>query len=42
MVCAAHGAAFELEHGDCVSGPCRGDRLRQVPVAVVAGEVRLA
>lgn len=42
LVCAAHGAAFELEHGDCVSGPCRGDRLRQVPVAVVAGEVRLA
>jgi len=42
LVCAAHGAAFELVQGDCVSGPCRGDRLRAVPVAVVAGEIRLA
>ncbi len=42
LVCAAHGASFELQHGDCVAGPCRGDRLRAVPVSVVAGEIRLA
>ena len=36
LVCAAHGAAFELEHGECVAGPCKGASL--VPVAVaVAG-----
>lgn len=33
LVCAAHGASFELEHGECVAGPCRGASL--VPVAVV-------
>ncbi len=32
LVCAAHGASFELEHGVCVAGPCRGASL--VPVAV--------
>lgn len=33
LVCAAHGASFELEQGLCVAGPCRGASL--VPVAVV-------
>ncbi|HYP70439.1 MAG TPA: Rieske (2Fe-2S) protein [Variovorax sp.] len=42
LVCAAHGASFELVHGDCVSGPCRGDRLRAVPVTVAEGAIRLA
>jgi len=42
LVCAAHGASFELERGDCVAGPCRGDRLRPVPLSVVHGQVRLA
>lgn len=35
LVCAAHGAMFELEEGRCVSGPCRGASL--VAVAVEAG-----
>ncbi len=34
LVCAAHGASFELQGGECVAGPCRGDRLRVVPVEV--------
>ena len=42
LVCAAHGASFELGNGDCVAGPCRGDSLRAVDVVVVDGEVRLA
>lgn len=42
LVCAAHGASFELVRGDCVAGPCRGDSLRAVAVEVVDGEVRLA
>ena len=36
LVCAAHGAMFELEHGECIAGPCRGQSLVAVPV--VAGD----
>jgi nitrite reductase/ring-hydroxylating ferredoxin subunit len=42
LVCAAHGASFELAGGQCVAGPCRGESLRAVAVEVVDGEVRLA
>jgi nitrite reductase/ring-hydroxylating ferredoxin subunit len=42
LVCAAHGASFELPSGTCVAGPCRGDSLRRVDVVVDAGDVRLA
>ena len=35
LVCAAHGASFEMERGECVAGPCRGASL--VPVAVCVG-----
>jgi nitrite reductase/ring-hydroxylating ferredoxin subunit len=41
LICAAHGASFELGNGLCVAGPCRGDSLRAVAVTVVDGEVRL-
>jgi len=41
LVCAAHGAAFELQGGNCVSGPCKGDALRAVPVRVEDGRVLL-
>ena len=36
LVCAAHGATFELDHGECIAGPCRGQSL--VAVAVVAAD----
>lgn len=42
LVCAAHGASFELEGGGCVAGPCRGDTLRAVAVEVRDGQVWLA
>ena len=42
LVCAAHGASFELDRGDCVAGPCRGDALRAVQVQVRDGAVWLA
>ncbi len=42
LVCAAHGAGFELQQGLCVSGPCRGQSLRQVPVVVWDDGVWLA
>ncbi|MCW5580982.1 MAG: Rieske (2Fe-2S) protein [Luteimonas sp.] len=41
LVCAAHGASFELEGGTCVAGPCRGEALRAVAVEVDAGQVVL-
>lgn len=41
LICAAHGAAFELTRGECVSGPCRGQSLRAVPVEVRDGAVWL-
>ena len=41
LVCAAHGASFELVNGDCIAGPCRGDSLRSVAVEVRDGQVLL-
>ena len=41
LVCAVHGASFELAGGECVAGPCRGECLRKVAVHCVDGEVRL-
>jgi nitrite reductase/ring-hydroxylating ferredoxin subunit len=32
LVCAAHGASFELVGGECIAGPCRGAHLREVVV----------
>jgi nitrite reductase/ring-hydroxylating ferredoxin subunit len=33
LVCAAHGASFDLEEGLCVGGPCRGEHLTKVAVS---------
>jgi nitrite reductase/ring-hydroxylating ferredoxin subunit len=41
LVCAAHGATFELHLGECVAGPCRGALLRSVDVDVVDGQIML-
>ena len=42
LVCAAHGASFELAGGECVAGPCRGASLRAVALEVRDGDVFLA
>ena len=42
LVCAAHGASFELAGGECVAGPCRGAALRSIAVVVRDGAVWLA
>lgn len=36
ILCATHGALFEIADGACVSGPCEGQALEAVPVAVDA------
>ncbi|QDE38243.1 Rieske 2Fe-2S domain-containing protein [Luteibacter pinisoli] len=42
IICAAHGATFTAGDGNCQTGPCKGDRLRAVPVTVTDGTVHLA
>ena len=39
LVCAAHGACFSMSDGLCVSGPCRGQSLAEVPSEVREGQV---
>jgi nitrite reductase/ring-hydroxylating ferredoxin subunit len=39
IICASHGAIYEIESGVCVSGPCRGKLLRPVVAEIRAGEV---
>jgi len=34
LMCAAHGATFDMQTGQCISGPCAGSSLRAVPVSV--------
>jgi nitrite reductase/ring-hydroxylating ferredoxin subunit len=41
ILCAMHGALFEIETGRCVSGPCMGRGLRPLPVHVEDGRVVL-
>ena len=38
LVCAAHGACFELSDGRCVAGPCLGERLQPVALEAVDGD----
>jgi nitrite reductase/ring-hydroxylating ferredoxin subunit len=44
IVCAAHGAQFEIETGRCTLGPCLGDTLTRVDLRFEqdSGEVHLA
>jgi nitrite reductase/ring-hydroxylating ferredoxin subunit len=47
LMCAAHGALFNTNSGECIAGPCIGDRLTPVNIklnqneeltAVISGE----
>ena len=37
IVCASHGAQFDIETGECTLGPCMGQRLQKVEL-VITGE----
>lgn len=39
IICASHGALYELDTGACAGGPCRGKQLRSVPCEVRDGMV---
>ncbi|MGB5325408.1 MAG: Rieske (2Fe-2S) protein [Pseudomonadales bacterium] len=39
--CSTHGALFSIESGECLSGPCWGDRLTPARTVVEAGSLYL-
>lgn len=39
--CSTHHALFRWQDGSCIAGPCAGDALTPVPLAVRAGSVYL-
>jgi len=39
IACSWHGALFRREDGECVGGPCVGQRLQPWPVAVQDGYI---
>ena len=41
LVCAHHGAAFDLDTGDCTQGPCEGSSLRAIAISIRDDEVWL-
>lgn len=41
LVCAVHGATFELPTGECIGGPCRGASLCAVAAEVHDAQVWL-
>ena len=42
LYCSVHCAMFRFEDGFCEDGPCAGDALTRVPLAVVDGRVSIA
>ncbi len=39
IVCATHGAEFRIADGLCLRGPCLGERLERVMIAIEDGAV---
>lgn len=39
--CATHGALFIIEDGECVAGPCQGQRLVPVPFEIIDQQLRM-
>jgi nitrite reductase/ring-hydroxylating ferredoxin subunit len=42
ILCSWHGALFRIDDGECLGGPCAGQRLSPWPVKVDQGVVRTA
>ncbi len=42
IVCATHGAMFRISDGHCIAGPCAGDKLTPVALALSGGVIHLA
>ncbi len=41
LVCAHHGAAFDLSSGKCLQGPCKGSNLQPIDIFIRDDEVWL-
>lgn len=41
LVCAHHGASFDLASGECLEGPCRGAHLKPVGITIKDDEIWL-
>ncbi len=39
IICASHGAVYEIKSGVCVAGPCPGKKLRALDVEIRDGTV---
>jgi len=39
IICATHGAEFRIADGECLRGPCFGDRLEAVMIQIKNGVV---
>jgi nitrite reductase/ring-hydroxylating ferredoxin subunit len=39
LICATHGALFEIGTGVCIAGPCLGDRLTPVDFCIRDGAI---
>ena len=39
IICASHGALYDIQTGECFAGPCPGKRLRRVDAEVRDGVV---
>ncbi|HSN52133.1 MAG TPA: Rieske (2Fe-2S) protein [Woeseiaceae bacterium] len=39
IICASHGALYDIDSGECFAGPCRGKSLRRAAVEVRDGVV---
>jgi nitrite reductase/ring-hydroxylating ferredoxin subunit len=39
LICRTHGALFEIQNGNCVAGPCKGQGLRPVAFDVKDGAI---
>ncbi len=41
IMCANHGALFEIETGLCISGPCLGKSLTRIPFEIQNGQLQI-
>lgn len=39
IICSTHGALFQINDGQCISGPCEGDQLSPLATTVRDGRV---
>ncbi len=39
LMCGKHGALFDLATGECVDGPCKGESLAPVAIAVLDNDI---